>query len=71
MALLVAATTLTYLWCSVFATSKIVEPQRKRRMFDRKEFQLMYDTVGGWSSVCYFNRHAYEKNRYSSAVGTY
>ena len=31
----------------------------------------MYDTVGGWSSVSYFNRQDYEKDRYSQAVGLY
>ena len=31
----------------------------------------MYDTVGGWSSVSYFNRQGYEKGRYAAAVGQY
>jgi len=71
MALDVAATTIIYLWASTYFINKQVEPQRKMQGLFRKESQLMYDTVGGWSSVSYFNRQAYEKERYSQAVGGY
>lgn len=70
MALDVAATTVIYLWASTYLISKQVGPQRRSQGYSRKENQLMYDTVGGWSSVSYFNRQDYEKERYSQAVGS-
>ena len=70
MALNVVATTVIYLSASTYLLSKQSEPQRKAQGFWRKEHQLMYDTVGGWSSVSYFNRQAYEQGRYSQAVGS-
>ena len=71
MALNVVATTAFYLSASFYLVSKQIEPQRKALGFWRKENQLMYDTVGGWSSVAYFNRQAYEQGRYSQAVGSF
>ena len=70
MALNVATTTVIYLSASTYLLSKQSEPQRKAQGFWRKENQLMYDTVGGWSSVSYFNRKDYEQGRYSQAVGS-
>ncbi len=71
MALTVAATSAIYLWTSTYFLNKQAELQRTSRNIQQKESQLMYDTVGGWSSVSYFNRHAYEKGRYAAAVGPY
>lgn len=71
MALIVAATTMIYLWASSYSIAKQVEPLRRSNGLARKENQLMYDSVGGWSSVSYFNRQTYEKGRYSDAVGQY
>ncbi len=71
MALTVAATTAAYLWASTYFINKQAGPQRRSRGIDQKEAQLMYDTVGGWSSVSYFNRQGYEKGRYAAAVGQY
>lgn len=70
MALNVAATTIVYLWASTYFIGKQSEPQRRAQGLARKEHQLMFDTVGGWSSVSYFNRQAYEQERYSQAVGS-
>ncbi len=69
MALTVAATTATYIWASTYFIDKQAEPRRRSRGIQQKEAQLMYDTVGGWSSISYFNRQAYEKGRYAAAVG--
>lgn len=71
MALTVVATTATYLWTSSYFINLQAQPQRRSRGIQQKEAQLMYDTVGGWSSVSYFNRQAYEKRRYATAVGQY
>ena len=71
MALNVTATAIVYLWASGYFIVQQVEPRRRAQGLARKENQLMYDTVGGWSSVSYFNRQTYEKQRYSAAVGTH
>ncbi|CAD6570642.1 MAG: hypothetical protein ASARMPREDX12_003784 [Alectoria sarmentosa] len=69
MALIVAATTVIFVWASFAFVGQQVEPRRKCNALKRREFQVMYDTVGGWSSVSYFNRHGYEKGRYADVVG--
>ena len=70
MALLVIGTAISYLTLSLYAAERTVKPQRKSIALARNESQVMYDTVGGWSSVSYFSRHSYEKRRYSAAVGS-
>lgn len=69
MALIVAATTVVFVWASFAFVGQQTKPRRKWNGLIRREFQVLYDTVGGWSSVSYFNRHAYEKKRYAEAVG--
>ena len=69
MALIVATTTVIFVWASFAFVGQQVEPRRKCNALKRREFQVMYDTVGGWSSVSYFNRHGYEKGRYADVVG--
>lgn len=68
MALIVAATTLIFLWTSAYFIDQLIEPRRRLKGLARKEDQLMYDTVGGWSSVEYFNRRKYEQERYAEIV---
>ncbi|KAL6718941.1 hypothetical protein ACLMJK_003176 [Lecanora helva] len=70
MALDVAATTISYVWISTYLLyARQSGPLRRYNSLYRKESQLMYDTVGGWSSVAYFNRQDYEQKRFSQAVG--
>ena len=71
MALNVAAVAIIYVWASFSFVPRQIETRRRSQGLSRKEYQLMYDTVGGWSSVSYFNRQSYEKERYSRAVGLY
>ncbi|KAL8767500.1 MAG: hypothetical protein Q9209_006007 [Squamulea sp. 1 TL-2023] len=68
MALLAAATTLAYLSSAVQLNSKQSRPRRKYLELGRKECQAMYDSVGSWDTVSYFNRIPYEKKRYADAV---
>ncbi|KAL8778539.1 MAG: hypothetical protein Q9213_007368 [Squamulea squamosa] len=68
MALLAAATTLAYLSSAIQLNSKQSRPRRKYLELARKEGQAMYDSVGSWATVSYFNRIPYEKKRYEGAV---
>ncbi len=68
MALTVAATTVMYLWASTYYSGKQSENRRRFVGIWRKEYQLMHDTVGSWSTVTYFSRLPYELKRYASIV---
>ena len=67
--IVMAATTIAYFWSSSYFTAKQMEPRRRSQELARKEVQVRYDTMGGWNAVSYFNRIAYEQERYSSVVG--
>ena len=69
MALIVAATTVIFVWASLAFVDQQTEPRRKWCSLQRRERQVMSDSIGGWSSVSYFNRHGYEKGRYADVVG--
>lgn len=68
MALTVAATTVMYLWAVTCYSAKQRQLRRRFSGIWRKEYQFMYDTLGSWSTVTYFNRLVYEKERYASVV---
>ncbi|KAM0796010.1 hypothetical protein BDR22DRAFT_812779 [Usnea florida] len=69
LALIVAVTTVIFLWTSAYFVEKQTEPRRRLTGLSRKEHQVMYDTVGGWTSVVYFNRREHEQDRYAEIVG--
>lgn len=48
MALIVAVTTVVFLWTSAYFVEKQTEPRRRLTGLSRKEHQVMYDTVGGY-----------------------
>lgn len=48
LALIVAATTMIFLWTSAYFTVLQTEPRRRLTGLRRKETQAMYDTVGGY-----------------------
>lgn len=61
MALIVAATTAIYLGTSNCLIGYQTKLRRRVQGLSRKGYQLMYDTMGGWNTVTYFNRLNYEK----------
>ena len=48
MALIVATTTLIFLWTSTHFVNRQTEPRRRLTGMSRKEYQVMYDSVGGY-----------------------
>ncbi|KAL8658236.1 MAG: hypothetical protein Q9226_001146 [Calogaya cf. arnoldii] len=68
MALLAAATTLAYLSSAVKLNTKLNKYRRKHIASLRKESQIMYDSIGSWTTVTYFNNVPYEERRYQGAV---
>ncbi|KAL8846974.1 MAG: hypothetical protein Q9221_007968 [Calogaya cf. arnoldii] len=68
MALLGAATTLAYLSSAIPLNTKLTKYRRKWQALSRKESQIMYDSVGSWTTVSYFNNVPYEEMRYKGAV---
>ncbi len=70
MALIIAATALGYFSTSRYYLGRISTANRQWIKLSRKESQVMYDSVGGWHTVSYFNRMGYEQDRYAKVVGT-
>lgn len=68
MAIIAAATTLAYLSSTFHLNGKLSKHRRKLQDLHRKEFQIMYDTVGSWTTISYFNRVPYEEKRYKEAI---
>lgn len=68
MALIVATTTILYLWISTYFTAMQSDSRRRLRDTSRKEYQILYDSMGNWRTVSFFNRIPYEQQRYSSTV---
>ena len=55
MALIVAATTVIFLWTSAYFVDQQKELRRRLAGLLRKEYQIMYDTVGGYvqsTTIC-------------------
>lgn len=48
MALIVATTTVIFLWTSAYFVDRQTEPRRRLSGLSRREFQVMYDTIGGY-----------------------
>ncbi|KAL9610440.1 MAG: hypothetical protein Q9167_004865 [Letrouitia subvulpina] len=68
MTLLAAVTSVSLIWAILFLNNKQSYPRYRYMETARKESQYMYDSVGGWSTVSYFNRIPYEQDRYKTAV---
>ncbi|KAL8699993.1 MAG: hypothetical protein Q9201_005688 [Fulgogasparrea decipioides] len=71
MALTAAATTVCYLSTTIYFNTKQSGYRREFQALDRKVSQLMYDTVGSWATVSYFNRIFYEEDRYEKSRPLY
>ena len=69
MALIVGTTTVLYFWISTYFTAMQSDARRGQTDISRKEYQILYDSMGNWKTVSYFNRTPYEQQRYSSTVG--
>ena len=48
MALIVGTTTAIFLWTSAYFVDRQTESRRRLSGLSRREFQLMYDTIGGY-----------------------
>ncbi|KAI9724419.1 MAG: hypothetical protein M1812_000487 [Candelaria pacifica] len=68
MALIIAVVSFTYIWTTVKLGARTSTIRRSYVEKLKKEWALMYDSVGSWQTVSYFNRVAYEEDRYSEAV---
>lgn len=68
MLVVVFTTTITYLYMSRYFTKSQTEVQRVRLEACRQENRVLYDSVGCWVSVAYFNNFGYGLKRYSEAI---
>ncbi|KAI4143657.1 MAG: hypothetical protein LQ341_002855 [Variospora aurantia] len=71
MALIALATTISYLSITTYYNVKQTKIRREYLELARTQNQVMYDTVGSWTTVSYFNRIPYEEQRYEKAVKLY
>jgi ABC-type bacteriocin/lantibiotic exporter with double-glycine peptidase domain len=68
MTVLVTAATMTYLCVLKHMAARQVNILRENTEASRKENQVLYDAMGCWTSVAYFNNFEHELQRYKAAV---
>ena len=64
MVLIVTSTMVIYLWASAFLVAKQIPARRINLAAWRRAFQVLYDTMGGWKTVSYFNRMRHAQETY-------
>ena len=55
-------------WVSIHLTALHTKMRRKNNKHWRQRHQVLYDTMGGWKNVVYFNRTQYAEEKYASSV---
>lgn len=68
MSLVVVTVCVAYVWLARYLTMKHVSIVSVHAEATRAENQVLYDTVGSWISVTYFNNFAHEGKRYLEAI---
>lgn len=68
MVLIVTSTMVLYLWASIYFTMLNASAQREQLVSVRRAYQVLFDTMGGWRTVSYFNRLQHAQDNYSSAT---
>jgi ABC-type transport system involved in Fe-S cluster assembly fused permease/ATPase subunit len=68
LVLIGAATIVLYLWTFISLMDIAMKIHRKRVVAGRKQQAILYDTMGEWRTVTYFNRIPFAKQLYSSGV---
>lgn len=68
MSLVVSTVCVAYVWSAKYFTEKRASIVGVHAEATRAEHQVLYDTVGSWISVTYFNNFAHESKRYSEAL---
>lgn len=71
MLLTVAAMTIVFSWAVTCYSAEQSEYRRRNTGIAKKEAQIMYDSVGSWTTVAYFNRSVYELKRYTTVIEQY
>lgn len=68
MSLVVCTVSVAYVAAAKYFTEKNISTLTAHAEAVRAENQVLYDTVGSWISVVYFNNLGYEENRYFKAI---
>ncbi|MCJ1473824.1 hypothetical protein MMC13_002476 [Lambiella insularis] len=68
MVLIVTSTMIVYLWVSLYLTVLQTNARRHHLVASRRAWQVLYDTMGGWRTVQYFNRLRHASGIYSASV---
>ncbi|MCJ1281672.1 hypothetical protein MMC26_000994 [Xylographa opegraphella] len=68
MVLIVTSTMVFYLWASVYFTLIMTTSRRQYIAAIRRAYQVLYDTMGGWKTVSYFNRMRHAEELYATST---
>ncbi|KAI5805492.1 hypothetical protein DFH27DRAFT_644061 [Peziza echinospora] len=71
MALVVGIVSVLYVWVTAVLSRMRAQMRRNYNQTARRETQLMWQTMSSWETVSYFNRIAYEQDRYSGAIKSF
>lgn len=67
--LIVVTVAIAFFFSTLFATRPLRRTRRVAAKAERHESELLYETIGNWSIVSYFNRRQYEVGRINNAAG--
>ncbi|MCJ1389144.1 hypothetical protein MMC18_001998 [Xylographa bjoerkii] len=68
MVLIVTSTMVFYLWASLYFTLMMTTSRRQYIAAIRRAYQVLYDTMGGWKTVSYFNRMRHAEQLYATST---
>ena len=68
LVLIGVAITVAFFWISIHMTSWHTKLNRKNNKNYRGKQQVLYDTMGGWRTVTYFNRVHHAEEKYATSV---
>ena len=60
-----------FVWVSFYLTQRLTKLRRVLMKNQRAQEQAMYDTLGEWKTVSYFNAIRYAKDKYATVVHLY
>ena len=71
MVLIVTSTMVMYLWLSALLTMLQTSVRRQNQFKARQKYHVMYDTMGSWRTIAYFNGLRRAQDSYYASTAAY
>ena len=71
MVLIVTSTMVIYLWLSVLLTMIQTSVRRRNQFMARRKYHVMFETIGSWRTIAYFNGLRRAQDSYFTSTAAY